>query len=169
MTDFLFLIPAVLALCFAFFAIIAGRSAAPYVPMRRKHIDTMVSLANPQAGEQWLDLGSGDGRIVFAAGKCGADVTGVELHPFLHHYADAKRRIVAREQSIRFKRGDLWHADVSQADVLSIFFIKDKMPQLKEKLQREMKPGSRVVSHIFQFPDWQYEKKDGSIYLYIVE
>lgn len=113
-----------------------------------------------------MDLGSGDGRIVLIAARQGIHATGIEINPVLYYWAQIKRIFQKDTQLITFKRENLWDVDLSDVDVLTLFFIKPKMDKLLKKIQTEMKPGSRVVSHIFTFDGWQHEKKHGTIYVY---
>jgi precorrin-6B methylase 2 len=161
------LFASVALLVFAGYLLLGIRQGAPFVPTGGKSVVRMMALADLQPGEVCMDLGSGTGRIVFAAAKKGATGIGIEINPFLHWWARA-RAMFGRYKGVSFSRADLWTTNVSHVDVLTIFFIKDKMPRLKEKLQKEMKPGSRIVSNIFTFPDWPYEKKSGNVYLYRV-
>jgi ubiquinone/menaquinone biosynthesis C-methylase UbiE len=161
------LVFAVFLLVFATYLLLGSRSGAPFVPTGKKNIARMMALANVQPGEVCMDLGAGTGRIVFAAAKSGATCVGVELNPFLHWWGKM-RALIGRHTNVSFSRADLWKTDLSHVDVLTIFFIKSKMPALKEKILQEMKPGTRIVSNIFTFPEWPYEKKDGHVYLYRV-
>jgi len=112
-----------------------------------------------------LDLGSGDGRIVRMASKSGALCVGVEISPVLYWWS--RMRSVGMK-NVHFLREDLWNMSLSDVDVLTLFFIYPKMGKLKEKIIREMKPGARVISYGFRFPDWKYIENDGKVYLYIV-
>lgn len=168
MTDLTLAIPlfaSVVLLVFAAYLLLGIKQGAPFVPTGEKSVARMMALAALQPGEVCMDLGSGTGRLVFAAAKKGATSIGIEINPFLYWWGRA-RAFFGRYNHVSFSRADLWTTDVSHVDVLTIFFIKDKMPRLKEKLRKEMKPGSRIVSNIFTFPDWPYEKKEGNVYLY---
>lgn len=152
---------------FAVFLFVGVCIGAPFVPTGKKKIARMMALADVKPDEVCMDLGSGTGRIVFAAAKRGARGIGIEINPFLHGWSKA-RAALGGYRNAEFLRTDLWETDLSAVDVLTLFFIREKMPRLKEKVRREMKPGSRIVSNIFTFPDWPYEKKDGTVYLYRV-
>ncbi len=154
---------------FALYTIRSSRRGAPCLPMTNTSVKRLISAAAIQPGEKVYDLGSGDGRVVFAAANQGAQAIGVELHPVLYWYSLVKRSFSSNKERITFIHDDLWQVSVADADVVIIFFIKDKMPLLKQKLQQEMKPGSRIISHIFTFPDWQYQKKDATIYTYTID
>lgn len=165
MISFLPLAIPVLLLLFAAYLLLGSLLGAPFVPTGRKSVARMVALAELKPGETCMDLGSGTGRIVCAAAKTGATCIGIEINPFLLWWGKARARL-GGHKNVSFFGDNLWTVDVSGVDVLTIFFIKNKMPALKEKLQKEMKPGARVVSHIFTFPDWPYERKDCMEYVY---
>jgi len=114
-----------------------------------------------------MDLGSGDGRILFLASENVKQAIGIEINPVLYCYSKLKNKI-KQKQNIEIIRGNLWNTDLSKVDVLTLFFMQDKMEKLGEKIKREMKPGSRVVSNTFSFPNWEVKEKDGNIKLYIV-
>ena len=141
---------------------------APYVPTRGERVEKMIVLSGLKAGETMMDFGSGDGRIVFAAAKTGAQCIGVEINPLLYWRSEYRRRAMQLKNA-QFLRKDLWTIDLRGVDVLTLYFISHKMEKLKEKIVREMRPGARVVSHGFTFPDWQSEAKDDTVYLYLVQ
>ncbi len=152
------------AVCFGVYTIYANMSAAPYLPTGKKHVRTMLAFAELKKGETLMDLGSGDGRIVCMA-AAQADITsiGIEINPLLLLWSQAKRLLSPAKSRITFRRENLWDVDLSDVDVLTLFFIKGKMKKLEQKIIKEMKPGSRVISHHFTFEGWQPEKKHGSI------
>lgn len=154
-------------LIYTVYSVFALRSAAPFVPTGRRSIKKMLDLADVNKEDYVVDIGSGDGRMVEAAARRAAFAVGIEINPILHWIALCRKSIYG-QRNTGFVREDLWKQDLSEANVVMMFFIKSKMSRLEKKLRRELKPGTRVVSHIFTFPGWQYTKKDGMLYLYIV-
>lgn len=142
-------------------------TGAPFVPMAQKNVRKVLTLASLRPYETLLDLGSGDGRIVLAAAKTGAQCIGVEINPLLYCFSTL-RMWLKKAKNVTIVRQDLWQTDLSHVDVLTVFFIAPKMGKLRAKIQKEMKPGARVVSYGFRFPDWQFREKDDTVYLYIV-
>jgi len=155
---------------FVFFAytIYAMISGAPFVPTAKKNVRSMIRLAKLRKGDKLLDIGSGDGRILFMAAKTGALCQGVELNPLLFWLSRLKKRFSAHRANITIERKDLWKTDFAEVDVLTLFFIAPKMKSLMRKILREMKSGSRVVSYGFTFPNWEPIEKYEKVYLYIV-
>ena len=152
---------------FALYTAYAMWKGAPFVPTSHDHVAGMMAMAGLTKDDVVMDVGSGDGRIVFAAGKECQRAIGIEINPLLFWVS----RLNAWRKGIRnvaFRRQNLWDADFSEATVLTLFFIAPKMNRMEQKIQKEMKPGSRIVSYGFRFPNWQYTKKDDTIYLYVV-
>ncbi|MFA6426824.1 MAG: hypothetical protein WCW16_00050 [Candidatus Magasanikbacteria bacterium] len=155
----------ILVFIFIWYTLYAMIKGAPFLPTSSQHVREMIDMANPQKGEYLIDLGSGDGRILFQAARTGCSSLGVEMNPLLYWWSSIRRKI-SNVHNVEIRRQDLWKTDVSRADIVSLFFIAPKMDRLRMKLQKEMKSGSRVVSYGFKFPNWQPELKHGSIYLY---
>lgn len=151
---------------FVVYAIYGGKSAAPFLPSTRRTTRRMVAAAGIQPGEIVYDLGSGDGRILFAAAREGAVATGIEIHPMLVWWSRFWAWVLRHKVTVI--RDNLWNTDIRSADVIFLFILHTKMPALEQKIRREAKPGARIVSNSFTFPGWQYEKKDGTVYVYRV-
>jgi cyclopropane fatty-acyl-phospholipid synthase-like methyltransferase len=149
---------------YSLYAMISG---APFVPTSHKKVKRMLDLVDLKKHEKFIDLGSGDGRLVFAAAQKCDHATGVEISPMLHIISKLKK-IKNKIKNATLIRDTLWNIDLKEYDVVSIYFIPHRMKKLKKKIKREMKPGSRIVSHAFTFPDWQDVAKDDTIYIYKV-
>src|SRR5882672_3089470 len=117
--------------------------------------DAMLTLARVTKDDVVYDLGSGDGRIVIlAAQKYGARGVGIELQPRLVEIS----RQVAREgevaDRVTFIEGDMFTADISRATVVTLWLSSTVNLRLEPKLRRELRPGTRIVSHQFLIGDW---------------
>lgn len=152
---------------FISYTIFAFISGAPFLPTSKRHVREMLEIANLNSEDTLMDLGSGDGRIVHLASKRCKKCIGIEINPTLYWWSIIKTKL-KKLKNVEIFRQDLWKTDLSEIDVLTIFFIAPKMDKLHKKIISEMKPGSRVVSYGFKFPNWQYSAKNGKIYLYIV-
>jgi len=150
-----------------FYTIYATVSGAPFVPSMKIRVEKMMELANLQPGDRAIDLGSGDGRITLAAAKYCQQSDGVEINPGLYWISKLRQK-AQRAKNINFTCASLWNVDLSPYNVIFIYFIPHRMNKLAQKIKREMKTGSRIVSNGFSFPDWQPLKKDANIYLYEV-
>lgn len=145
----------------------------PYVPTPQNVVDGMLELADVKKGEVVYDLGCGDGRIVItAAKKFGATGIGVDLNPERIKEANANAVEANVEDKVKFYEGNLFDFDFSKSDVLTLYLLPDVNLTLKPKIQEEMKPGSRVVSHAFSMGDWEPDQEitvDGrTVYLWII-
>jgi len=162
-----FRIISVLAFVFGMYMLATMISGAPYVPSSRKKVKKMVTLAQLSKDDVVMDFGSGDGRIVRAASQTGATCIGVELNPLLCWWSRIMN-IFYNIKNATIRRENMWNTNLSEINVLMLYCIPSKMHKLQNKIRAEMKPGSRVISHAFTFPDWQFSKKDDTVYVYVV-
>jgi SAM-dependent methyltransferase len=133
----------------------ARPSLAPYVPTPQEVVDRMLQLADVKAGDVVYDLGCGDGRLVITAAKRhGARGVGIDIDParIAESRANAKKEGV--EALVEFRQQDALTVDVSPASVVTLYLLTAANLQLRPTLQKQLKPGSRVVSHEFGMGDW---------------
>jgi SAM-dependent methyltransferase len=146
-----------------------------YVPTPQSVVDAMLQLADVKPGDVVYDLGSGDGRIVItAARKFGARGVGVEIDPVMIKRATANAEAAGVSDRVRFVTGNLFEADLREATVVTLYLLQSINERLRPKLVRELRSGSRVVSHVFNMgPEWPSQKSlvvDGRvIYLWVTE
>ncbi len=127
----------------------------PFVPTPYVVIDEMLRLANVTAKDFVMDLGSGDGRVLItAAKKFGARGLGVELDEQLIYQSDASAEQAGVTDRVRFLQQDLFRTDLSPATVITMYLLPGVMTRLRPVLL-DLKPGTRLVSHDFQFGEWQ--------------
>ena len=147
----------------------------PYVPTSQETVEEMLKLAGVKPGDVVYDLGCGDGRIVItAAAKFGATGVGVDLNPERIKEANANAEAAGVSDKVKFVVGDLFEFDFSEADVVAMYLLPSVNLQLRPKLQKELKPGSRIVSHDFDMDDWKPEKTvrvgtHDTIYLWTIQ
>lgn len=152
------LLAAGLLLCAAAAAQAQG-SAGPYVPTPWPIVDELLKLANIKKGDYLIDLGSGDGRLVIAAAKrYGAQGHGIDIQTDLVRKATESAAAEGVADRVKFIAGDLFQADLSRADIVTIYLLPSIMDKLVPKLTRELKPGTRVVSHDYPLEPWVYDK-----------
>jgi cyclopropane fatty-acyl-phospholipid synthase-like methyltransferase len=106
------------------------------------------------------DLGSGDGRIVITAARTyGARGVGIEIDPALVKKATENAAAAGVSDRVRFVTQNFFTADISNATVVTLYLLQSINERLRPKLVRELKPGTRVVSHVFNMgPEWPPEK-----------
>ncbi|PIR93278.1 hypothetical protein COT99_01645 [Candidatus Falkowbacteria bacterium CG10_big_fil_rev_8_21_14_0_10_43_10] len=156
-----------------FYLAMAALSFAPWVPCWKKDLGRIFKLAGLQKGEVFYDLGCGNGRTVFYAAKhYNARAIGVELALPLYLWCKL-RHLFYINRGVTIKWKNLFKEDLSRADVVYFFGLpKSIKNKLKKKLERELKPGARVVSYAFTIPDWDIvvkdkpREKDTPVYLY---
>jgi cyclopropane fatty-acyl-phospholipid synthase-like methyltransferase len=145
-----------------------------YVPSPDSVVDAMLELAHVTAGDVVYDLGSGDGRIPIAAAKRGAFGVGIEIDAKLNREAVDNAKKAGVSERVRFVTQDLFEADISQATVVTLFLLPRINQELIPKLRRELKPGTRIVSHQFDMGEqWPAEKSQDvnglTIYLWTLK
>jgi SAM-dependent methyltransferase len=145
----------------------------PYVSTPHEVVTEMLRLANVTHDDVVYDLGCGDGRIVIAAAQeYGARGTGVDLDPQRIMEAEANARQARVETRVRFLLQDLFETDLRDATVVTLYLLPQVNLQLRPILLRDLKPGTRVVSHEFSMDDWRPDrsvrKHARNIYLWIV-
>ncbi len=140
----------------------------PYVPIPKHHIKTVMELASIKPKDRMIDLGSGDGRLLIAAVQAGAhEAIGFEIHPGLVRLSRRLARNAHLENKIHIHHKSFWHADVSNATIVTLYQISYAMKHLEKKLLEELPVGTRVVAHGFKFPNWKPEKTIENTRLYI--
>ena len=131
-----------------------------YVPTPEAVVEAMLQVANVGKNDIVYDLGCGDGRIpVTAAKKYGATGVGIDIDP--QRIKEAKENVAKNNVGDRVKivQGDLFEQDLSQATVVTLYLLPSLNVKLMPKLMKELKPGTRVVSHAFDMGDWKPEKE----------
>ncbi|MCX7982448.1 MAG: class I SAM-dependent methyltransferase [Syntrophales bacterium] len=107
-------------------------------------------------GELFIDLGCGDGRaLVAAVQRYGTYALGYEINPFT--YVLAKIRTMGKKK-IKISYRNFWHENLKKADIIFCYLFPDVMDKLAEKLTRELRPGTRVISCNFPLPGWKAEQ-----------
>lgn len=136
-----------------------GDLEVPFVPTPENVVAEMLKLANVHKGDVLYDLGSGDGRIVItAAKKFGITGVGFDLNPERIKEAEENARNAGVADRVSFRLQDLYQADISKATVVTLYLLPSVNLKLKPKLFKELKPGTRIVSHDFDMGDWKPEK-----------
>ena len=151
----------------------SGNRDVPYVPTPPEVVETMLKLGEVKKGDIVYDLGCGDGRIVImAAQKFDARGTGVDLNPERIKEAEESARKAGVSDRVRFIEKNLFDVDIHDATVVTLYLLPEVNLRLRPKLLRELKVGTRIVSHQFDMVDWKPDKKVEvswrSVYLWAV-
>ncbi len=146
----------------------------PYVPTPPEVVEAMLKLGNAHAGDIHYDLGCGDGRIVVKALKQfgAARATGYDIDPERIKEANENAAQAGVSDKAKFILGNLFDADFRDASIVTLYLLPDVNMRLRPKLLKDLKVGSRIVSHQFDMGDWEPDKKVTldwrTIYLWVV-
>ncbi|MBU0612565.1 class I SAM-dependent methyltransferase [Patescibacteria group bacterium] len=141
-------------------------TGAPFAPSAKKGVKKMIELAKIKEGDIAVDLGSGDGRIVIALARAGAEAHGYEINQFLAWYSKIRIRMAGLEKKAFIHRGNFFKEDLSKYNVVIVFGIFYIMEELERKLQKETKPNTIIVCNNFSLPNWKPANKEGKFYVY---
>ncbi|MBM3738337.1 MAG: methyltransferase domain-containing protein [Acidobacteria bacterium] len=132
----------------------------PFVATPTAVIDSMLRLAKVNQGDTLYDLGCGDGAIVISAAKrYSARCVGIDIDPERIREATENARAAGVSNRVTFLEQDLFQADIRPASVVTLYLLTSVNERLKPKLLKELKRGTRVVSHQFGMGDWKPVKK----------
>jgi SAM-dependent methyltransferase len=132
---------------------------APFVTTPQEVVDRMLELAQVSTGDLLYDLGSGDGRIVITAAKrYGAKAVGFEIDPALVRLSRRNIREAGVEHLAEIRQEDVRNVDLSPASVVTMYLYPGANLRLRATLMRQLKAGSRVVSHSFNMGDWKPDR-----------
>jgi hypothetical protein len=144
----------------------------PFVPTPPVVVEEMLRLANVGPDDFVIDLGSGDGRVVIAAvRKFGARGIGVDLDPDRIAESVYSARLQGVSDRVAFHREDLFKFGISQATVVTMYLLPSVNLKLRPRLLKELKPGTRIVSHDFDMEDWKPDEKSTvrkNVFMWIV-
>jgi SAM-dependent methyltransferase len=156
---------ALVALCLAPSPSVAQKAPkrAPDVhwePSPNEVVSAMLRLADVRKGDIVYDLGCGDGRIVIAAARYfDARGVGIDIDPQRIAESQENARTAGMTRRVEFREEDLFEADVHDATVVTLFLWPSLNLKLRPKLERDLKPGTRIVSYIHDMGDWTPDKQ----------
>ena len=131
-----------------------------YVPTPEEVVEAMLQVAKVTKNDVVYDLGSGDGRIpVAAAKKYGARAVGIDIDPQRVKEANENVQRNGVGDKVKILQSDLFEVDLSEATVVTLYLLPSLNQKLMPKLMRELKPGTRVVSHAFDMGEWKPDQE----------
>jgi len=136
-------------------------------------VEEMLQMAEVTKDDIVYDLGCGDGRFVItAAKKYGARGIGIDIDPERIKESYQNARLAGVNDRVKFKEGDLFETNIREATLVALYLLPDLNLELRPRLFRELKPGSRVVSYKFDMHDWPPDKMarlgSSTYYLWII-
>jgi len=144
---------------------------AGFQPTSMHLVKKMLEMAEIDSNDILYDLGSGDGRIIAQAVKSyGARAVGIEADPIRVLWSTMFLLFYGIKNKSKIKWGNFFNEDISEATIVTLFLGDKTNQKLKEKLVKELKPGTPVVSYSWKFNGWNPTKVDYSnnIYLYVI-
>ena len=131
-----------------------------YVPTPQNVVEAMLKLANVHKGDVVYDLGCGDGRtVVTAAKQYGVHAVGIDINPERIQESHETAKQAGVTKMVTFRNEDLFEADIREATVVTLYLLQSLNVKLKPKLWKDLKPGTRIVSHTFDMGDWKPDKQ----------
>ena len=131
-----------------------------FVPTPQEVVDAMLKLAKVTKNDVIYDLGSGDGRIPITAAKTyGARGVGIDIDPQRIKEATENLKTAGVGDRVKFLNQDLFTTDISEATVVTLYLLPSLNVKLIPKLNKELKPGTRIVSHAFDMSADGTERK----------
>jgi len=131
----------------------------PYVPTPDKVVERMLDLADVQPSDYVIDLGSGDGRIVIAAAKRGANGHGIDLDPDRISEARQNATKAGVNNQVMFMQQNIFDTDFSKASVITMYLLSSVNKKLRPELLDKLEPGTKIVSHSFDMGEWKPDKE----------
>jgi hypothetical protein len=146
---------------------------APFVTTDYAVVDAMLAMAEVRPGDQVIDLGSGDGRILIAAARShGARGLGVDIDPARIREATANAQAARVADRVQFRRQDLFRTPLGDANVVTLYLTDEVNRRLRPRILEQMRPGTRVVSHQYDMGEWRPDQRQqigaSTIFLWVV-
>jgi len=136
-------------------------TGVPFVPTGKKAGRRMFELAELEAGETVVDLGSGDGSLLIVAARdFGAKAIGYEFNPWLCMIARVRARLSGVSNLVEIRRANFFKTDLPQADVIACYLLTDVQKKLEPRLIEFYPAGTRLVSHGFSSPNLNLIKEE---------
>jgi len=151
-------------------------SGVPFLSSPPEVVRRMLKLARVGSGDVVYDLGCGDGRILIAAVEVfkAREAIGYEIRDDAYKRALEEVAKADLQERITIVNKDFFEADLSRPTVITLYIDSLTNEKLKRKLEKETRPGTRIVSHDFPMPGWQPLTEDTfpdhshTVYLYVV-
>ena len=129
---------------------------APFVASPRSVVRHMLKAVDLKPGEAFYDLGSGDGRtVIMAAQEFGARAVGVEMREDLAKKALATIQELGIQDKVTIVQNDLFKVNITHADVIFLYLTTSANDKIRPKLEKELKSGTRIVSHDYEVLGWK--------------
>lgn len=139
---------------------------APYAPTKPKTVAAMIQRLNIQPGDKAVDIGSGDGRLVIALAKAGAEAHGYETNPFLVWWSRYLIRRSGVQDRACIHRESFWDISFSSFSIVTLFGMTHIMERLSEKFRNELPSNATIAVNTYTLRNWEPDSVSDGIYLY---
>lgn len=139
----------------------------PFVATPDEKVETILKFADILPGQKSVDLGAGDGKIVIAMAKMGAFAFGYEIQNKYARRAKVNIATAHLTDKAFVSEDDFWQKDLGEFDIVTIYGMAIIMERVSEKLTKELKVGTKVISNGFPLPGWKEKSEKDHIYFYI--
>lgn len=139
---------------FSFLVGLVLARGVPFISLNKKQIEVVNRNIKLQSNDRVVDLGCGDGRVLRMSEKQGVkDLTGYEINFWAYLLAKVKNKILKSKAKIYFK--NFKKVDLSEYNVVFCYLLDYYLNSLKEKFDKELRPGTKVISYAFEIKDWR--------------
>lgn len=139
---------------------------APYVPAFGRDLEELLDLSKVGKGTKFVDLGSGDGKVLLVAARRGAHVTGYEINPLLWALSLWRLRSYRNHATVYLR--SMWRANIAEADVVYMYLHTKWMDKMERKLKADGKQGMCVASYMFEFARLKQTHKTHNAFIYVL-
>ena len=139
---------------------------SPFYPSSINSVKRMIKLAEPKKNDLILDVGSGDGRIVYMLAKLGYTVHGIEINLFFVIFANLLLFFTRNHKNARVYWANMWKYDMSKYNVIFCYLLPGTLDKLVEKFTKELKPATKIISNTFKISNWKPVKQEDKVYVY---
>ncbi len=152
---------------FAFVLSLSFFFGAPFVTTPSKIINEMFKLVGLNSQDVLIDMGSGDGRILIAAGKICKKTIGYEINPFLVLWTNLFAHINGVQNEVHVYMKNYQKANIKEGTIIILYSIRGHLPKIEKKIKKELKPGVKIISYKFPLSNFALiNKTDSGIFLY---
>lgn len=152
---------------FGFYLVLNSLFLTPFYPSNFKKLNQVFDKFKIKSkGKKFIDLGSGDGRIVRWAAKKGFYATGIEINPFLTLWSRFLNFILRLGRKTKILNQSYYNIDFSNYDVVYCYIFSEDMHKLEDKIFKSMKSGSFVISNTFSFKNHKPDLVEGRFKVY---
>jgi 16S rRNA A1518/A1519 N6-dimethyltransferase RsmA/KsgA/DIM1 with predicted DNA glycosylase/AP lyase activity len=165
----LIILAIILILIISTFFVFPWFVGAPYDITRKKSLENIIKLSNPKPEDKIAELGSGDGRVCIALALKNKNpktiIHGYEINPFLVWISRNKIKKLGLQNNIQIYWKNFWKVNLSEYNKIIFFQFRSITKRLEKKFNKELKKGTKIISHNWKLPNWKIKNKLGKEHL----